>query len=370
MANPIKILSAPYNVSLMITRRCNLNCLYCGSAPEQFLREDMTTKELLSTIDELASCGVFRIAITGGEPLLHPDFFVIINAILKHPMRLQIDTNATLVTEKVVERLKEFSRPFLLSVTIDGITAETYDHIRGPGGFINMKKGIRMLKAAGLRVRPFMVLSRLNYHELPQIVEFVESIGVRRIMISSPVSCGREPRYTTEMTLRADELREALETTLSVEDSKRVCLTGPWIQGAHFYRDLKEGRLAGVVKNKDGTMRNCGGAWNEATIASDGTVVPCDLSYTCRAGNVRDQAFKNIWRNSSVFRRIRECLGMPLAQVHGCEDCPWHHICRGPCPAGGYAMTGIWPAAEPLCTMREIGRLFGYEAIVKEKKVS
>lgn len=371
MMKAIKILSAPIAVTLMITRRCNLRCLHCGTSPEQFRREDMTTKKLLSVIDELARCKVFRISVTGGEPLIHPHFFTIVNAIMQHSMRMQLDTNATLVTGKVVERLKELPRRPLISVSLDSIVAETYDLIRGPGSFINMKKGIRMLAEAGLRVRPFMVLSRLNYRELPQIVEFVKSIGIRDIFATMPTPCGRAPRYEKEMALQPNELRETLETILLVNDSNPGFLTGPWAYMGRFYRELKEGTLADMERNKNGTFRNCGAARSEATIASDGTVVPCDMSYTYRAGNVHDRPFVDIWRNSPTFNAIRECRGMPLAQVHGCEDCSWHHICRGPCPAGGYAMTGIWPAAWPVCPRREIAKLFGKEAVVQEsRKVS
>lgn len=372
MMKAIKILSAPISVTLMITRRCNLRCLHCGTSSEQFRREDMTTKKLLSLIDELARCKVFRISLTGGEPLIHPHFFKIVNAIMQYSMRMQLDTNATLVTEKVVERLKELPRRPLISVSLDSIVAETCNRIRGPGSFINMKRGIRMLAEAGLRVRPFMVLSRLNYRELPQIVEFIKSIGIKQIFITMPAPCGRALRYEKEMTLQPNELRKALETILLVDDSNPGFLTGPWTYMISFYRKLKEGTLADIEEtNKNRMFRNCGAARVQATIASDGTVVPCDMSYTYRAGNVHDQPFVDIWRNSTMFNAIRECHGIPLTQVHGCEDCSWHHLCRGPCPAGGYAMTGIWPAAWPICPRREIGKLFGKEAVVQEsRKVS
>ena len=226
MVNTIsRIPSAPQTVPLMITRRCNLHCLHCSASPEQFLRDDMTTKELLSTIDELARCKVFRIIVTGGEPLIHPDFFVIANAIVQHPFHLQINTNATLVTEKVVEHLKKLPRRPIISVSLDSITAKTHDRIRGSGSFVNMKKGIRMLRAAGLRVRAFMVLSRLNYHELSQIVEFAKSIGVSNINVTTPAVCGRATRYATEMALRPNELRKALDTALLINNNNPGVLT-------------------------------------------------------------------------------------------------------------------------------------------------
>jgi SynChlorMet cassette radical SAM/SPASM protein ScmE len=354
----------------MITRRCNLRCLHCGSSGEQMLREDMSTKELLGVLDELARCKIFHISISGGEPLMHPDFFVIVDGIMQRPLRWQLDTNATLVTEDIAERLQRLPRRPFLSVSLDGMTAQTQERIRGPGSYAKTLTGIIRLTAAGLRVRPFTVLSRINYRELPQIVNFIQSIGIKSLNITLPSSCGRAGQHAQEMTLRGEELREALEISLRIEADHPQVLTGPWAHMLSFYRSLKAGKLT-ARKGADGVYQNCGAVRTSLTIASDGTVVPCDMSYTCRAGNVRDQPLAEIWRNSSVFRSIRESRGMPLSQVPGCEECAWHHACQGPCPAGGYALTGIWPAAEPTCTTREIGRLFETETVAPtNRKVS
>lgn len=361
-ARATRILSAPISVTLMITRRCNLYCLHCGNSPEQFLREDMSTRELLAVIDELARRKVLHLSISGGEPLTHPDFFEIVNAIMQCPLHWQLDTNATLVTREIAARLKRLPRRPLISVSLDGMTPETHERIRGPGSFAKTIAGIVMLKAADLRVRPFTVLSRLNYRELPRIVEFVQSLGINSLNVTPPSSCGRARRYAQEMALKPTELREALETTLRIEESRPRFFTGPWAHMLRFYRMLKEGSPA-TPEGADGTFRNCGAGRSSLTISCDGTVVPCDMSHTYRAGNIRDRPLTEIWRDSAVFNAIRQCRGMPLSQVHGCQECPWRHACQGPCPAGGFALTGIWPAAEPTCTIREIGKLFQNETM-------
>jgi radical SAM protein with 4Fe4S-binding SPASM domain len=322
----------------------------------------MSTRELLAVIDELARRKILYLSISGGEPLTHPDFFEIVDAIVQRPLHWQLDTNATLVTREIAARLKRLPRRPFISVSLDGMTPETYERIRGPGSFMKTITGIAMLKAAGLRVRPFTVLSRLNYRELPEIVEFVQSLGIKSLNVTPPSSCGRAQQHVQEMTLRATELREALETTLRIEENNPRFFTGPWAHMLRFYRRLKAGSPM-IPKGADGTFRNCGAGWSSLTISCDGAVVPCDMSHTYRAGNIRDQPLTEIWRDSAVFNAIRQCRGMPLSQVHGCRDCPWRHVCQGPCPGGGFALTGIWPAAEPTCTMREIGKLFENETI-------
>jgi radical SAM protein with 4Fe4S-binding SPASM domain len=225
-----------------------------------------------------------------------------------------------------------------------------------------MKRGVRMLIDGGFGVQTFVVLHRLNYRELPQIVTFAKSLGARSIRISIPVACGRSAVHPEETALEPEQLREALEITLQVEEENPGFLAGRWIPDTHFYRDLKEGRSSRTEIKSDGMFRECGAARQQITIAPDGTVLPCELVCTCRAGNLREQSFLDIWHNSPVLKSVRECRGMPLDQVHGCQGCPWHLSCRGPCPADGYGVTGIWPSTRPTCMTRSIGRLFGYEA--------
>ncbi len=367
MARVTKIPSAPQNVAFMITRHCNLHCVHCSASPEQFLREDMTTKEILGVIDDLARCKVFRVTMTGGEPLTHPDFFAIVDAFVEKPMHLQINTNGTLITEQIIRRLAKLRRRPRVLVSLDGVTAETYDRIRGPGRFEDMRKGIRMLRKADFDVRPFVVVSRLNYHELPRIAEFANSIGTGSIKVVDPQVCGRVPLHMDEMAIPPEELPRLLDMVLEIDRHHPGLLNGAWLQTAHFYRKLKDGTI-GEPDPGERLFFNCGAAWGQAAIACDGTVSPCEMAFTYRAGNVLDQPFDQIWRESPVFDAIRQCRGMPLAKVHGCEDCSWHHTCSGPCPISGYTAYGVWPAVGPVCLMRQVGTLFENGTIVQDKR--
>lgn len=343
-----RILSAPYNVDLMITRHCNLHCLHCCATPEQLLREDMSKKELLSIIDELAACKVFNICLTGGEPLSHPDFLQIANAVEQYPITLQINTNATLVTPKILDGFKKLPRKPFFSVSLDGTSSETYDRLRGPGSFDLMSKGIQMLVNAGFNVRPLVVVSKLNYHELPEIAKFADFLGVRQVFVSTPVACGRAKYYQTDMLLELDDKRKLIESILDIEAQYPNLLTGPWHTLASIYRAGQKTQWPKEFLSNSRFI-NCGGGITSIVIASDGTVTPCQLAYLCRAGNVRDKSFIDIWRNSEILNQIRECYGMPLKDISGCEDCSWHHICHGPCPADGFNENNVWPSNGTLC---------------------
>ena len=346
MSEP-RTLSAPIGVDLMITRRCNLTCLHCSASADQFEGDDLTTKDLLTLVAELSRHKVLRLALTGGEPLLHPDFFTIASAVIDHRMALQINTNATLVSPEIVDKLASLRRRPFISVSVDGVTAGTHDRIRGAGSFERVMSGVRLLTAAGLRVRPFVVVSRLNYHELPAIVDFCASLGVAEVFLSTPVSTGRALCYSDEMALGADAMRDLLEGTLEVLRKTPTLLRGPWVDMAKLYDDLKHGRA--LSKSTERIFTNCGGGRTQLAIACDGTVAPCQMAFRYRAGNIRTTPFGDVWRHSPVLAHVRQCQGRPLDSIHGCEGCRWQSACAGPCPATGVNMTGRWPSAGTLC---------------------
>ena len=70
------------NMGINITERCNFNCLHCYEAVDnEILREEMSLENCRKLLEEAASCGIQNIKITGGEPLMHPDFMEIVRCV-------------------------------------------------------------------------------------------------------------------------------------------------------------------------------------------------------------------------------------------------------------------------------------------------
>ena len=363
-----KQFSAPFLVSLMVTSRCNLRCLHCSAPKEQFRGEDMTTREILGVINQLAAYQVFRLVLTGGEPLLQPDFFTVLQAALDCRMRVQVNTNATLVTANVADRFKRLPGSPLISVSLDGVSPETHDYIRGPDSLSRVKSGLQALVNAGLKVRPLVVVSQLNHHELGQIHELARNLGVRQLMLSVPVACGRACLHEQELTIGPNACREAFETVLALDDRDPGFLVGTFYELACTYDVMKRGSLRRLKENPDGQFLNCGAARNQAAIAADGTVSPCELALTYRAGNVKDRPFAEIWHHSPVFEAIREATRKrALRDVPGCEDCSWRHLCAGPCPATAFSKSKRWPAAEEsFPCIRNVARMAGFDSVMRD----
>jgi MoaA/NifB/PqqE/SkfB family radical SAM enzyme len=108
----------PILVHIIPMRRCNLSCAYCNEYDD--FSKPVPTLEMFRRIDRLAQLGALSVHLSGGEPLLHPDFDKIILHIRQHNMCAGILTNGYLLT---VERIERLNRAGLdnLQISIDNM---------------------------------------------------------------------------------------------------------------------------------------------------------------------------------------------------------------------------------------------------------
>src|SRR5258708_6004639 len=71
-------LHTPPLVWLELTRRCNLECPHCYIDGGLAREGEMPGSEFHRLLDEFADMGVWAVAMTGGEPTLHPDFIPLV----------------------------------------------------------------------------------------------------------------------------------------------------------------------------------------------------------------------------------------------------------------------------------------------------
>jgi len=172
----------PITGSLELTFRCNLRCVHCyvahGHSGIAGQRE-LTAGEISSILDQAVDEGCLWLLLTGGEPLLRPDFQEIYLSCKKKGLILTLFTNGTLLTPQIADLLAEW-RPFAVEVTLYGRTQETYERITGiPGSHARCLRGIDLLLERGIPLRLKTMLMTLNKHEVWDIKAFAEGLGVQ-----------------------------------------------------------------------------------------------------------------------------------------------------------------------------------------------
>ena len=330
-----------------VTRSCNLACVHCRAASHLGpYPGELSTKQCLCLIDDIANASRPVIILTGGEPLLRPDIYEIAAYGTQKGLRMVMATNGTLVDESVARRMIE-SGIQRVSISIDGKDAQSHDVFRNqPGAFDGAIRGIEAMKSVGMEFQINTTITNTNLHQIKDIYSLALNIGAAAHHIFLLVPTGRGKDLAEQAITAADYEKTLMwfhQESLTCEiQLKATC-------APHYFRIMHQNR----PKEKK-VMKKAGGHFHESTrgclggitfcfISHVGQVQPCGyLELDC--GNVQKQSFGEIWETSEVFRNLRD-----YSNYGGkCGRCEFIKVCGG-CRARAYEATGDYLAEEPLC---------------------
>ncbi|MDR1819039.1 MAG: PqqD family peptide modification chaperone [Methanobrevibacter sp.] len=164
------------HASIDLTEECNFRCKHCynDSHPGKGIYQD--TNKLLKVLDNLYDNGVAVVELTGGEPLLHPDFKIIIDHCLKLFDLVGIITNGFYLNEEILDYLTPFNEKLTFQVDLHG-TKEYMDWFcEKEGAFDKVKNNIALLCERDFIIRIAMVMTKLNYTQIPDIVSIIKEM--------------------------------------------------------------------------------------------------------------------------------------------------------------------------------------------------
>lgn len=168
----------PLEGNIDITYRCNNNCRHCWlkiPSGVHASQQELTFDEIKGIIDQARSLGSQRWSISGGEPMLRPDFAEILGYITRKSISYSLNTNGTLITPEIARLMKRKGRKM---IGIYGATAKVHDHItRNPGSFDAVMQGIAYLKENGVSFIVQLVPMRDNYHQWDKMQILAKSLS-------------------------------------------------------------------------------------------------------------------------------------------------------------------------------------------------
>jgi len=320
-----KALSAPFNVVLAVTSKCNFSCKHCLVGNSLNAGNDLTKEELFRLVDELMRAKVFSLCIFGGEPLCRSDLFEIIDYIHSRPFSVSMNTNATLITKEIANRLAGYKKIKSLTVSFDGDKPEVMDAIRGEGAFKKAVDGIENILATGkLSVVLSVTVNKLNFQRIKEMAYFGKKIGARGIRYNSVFFGGNAGCNVEEIMLSREEHRQTLGLIEDIHQELGVFVSGSYLQEIEILESLNQGSFQGTDSL---TIHPCGAAMKRCCITADGWVTPCELIWDVKAGNIRKTSFLDIWQNSKVMQGFREPLEYSLKNHPKCVGCRYKRLC-------------------------------------------
>jgi len=170
----------PLEGNIDLTYRCNNNCLHCWlriPASDAKAKKELSLREIKNIINDAREMGCRSWNVSGGEPMLRPDFPEILEYIIAKSMTYSLNTNGALITPNIARLLKKRGNKM---VALYGADAEVHDHItRNPGSFGQTMRGIRYLKEAGAGFTVQIIPMKDNYHQFKDMVKLAESLSKR-----------------------------------------------------------------------------------------------------------------------------------------------------------------------------------------------
>jgi radical SAM protein with 4Fe4S-binding SPASM domain len=312
-----------------LTENCNLSCRHCYQGERS--TDEMPLSEIKRTIAEAADMVTAwsdeygldfsrSMTITGGEPLLRPDIFVILDEVRKQGFDCTLLTNGTLISLDVAARLASMGLAGV-QVSIEG-PEEVHDSIRGRGSFAASASGIEYLVDGGVTVTINATISSLNASSMRHIIAFGSHIGVKRIGFSRLVPAGRG-RSLISRLLQPLEVKDLFDSVLSLEIRALEIVTGDPLAA-----QMKKPSIADAGNT---AISGCAAGVSGLTILPNGNVTPC-RRLPLSLGNVRRDSLREIWSTSPILEALRD-----RSKYKGkCGNCRhWAH-CRG-CRAIAYA---------------------------------
>ena len=198
-------LAAPLYVAWQITNECNLACLHCieESGPGKAFKDELSSDEAFSIIDQLVKSEVPYVSFSGGEPMVRPDFFEMVERLTKGGVGLKIETNGHYLTPENCKRFKELGVK-AVQVSIDGATPASFNKMRVHGRFETALDGIARLREAGVAVEINFVPAKFNIREIGEAVDLAHRMGAYSFYTGKIMYTGNAVR-TWHITAPAEE---------------------------------------------------------------------------------------------------------------------------------------------------------------------
>jgi len=326
--------------SLEITPRCNLNCCHCyinlPAGDEQARKNELTLPEIVDLAQQAVDLGTVWCLITGGEPLLRPDFPEIYMSLKQKGLLVSVFTNATLIREEHIALLKRFP-PRDIEVTIYGSNQQVYESItRKPGSFAAFERGLDLLFAAGVRVRLKAMALRSNLDDMERIAAFGRKYTKDYYRFDPVLHLRYDRNESRNAEIRVERLNPEQVVALEREDPSRF--------GA---LDKSRDKLINpdFMKIEDNFLFHCGAGVSSVVIGYDGTFRLCGS--LCSPGtmvSLREVSLRHAFED--FVPQVRAMRSQNPIIFSTCQKCPIVNLCLH-CPAHAYLETGCMDGETP-----------------------
>lgn len=334
----------PLSGTFELTARCNLRCKMCyihRQESDAFARdEELSAAEWIKIAEDAKACGMLLLLLTGGEPLIRPDFAEIYTACRKMGLMVSINSNGTLLNDTILSVLAA-NPPQRVNITLYGSSSETYGRLcLDASAYPRAYRGVELLMEAGIPVKLNFSATPENIADLPEVAAYAKKKGLPLqaatymfppIRAEESVECaGCGSRLTPEQSaqVRWQQDCENMTSENLYQRAKAIVQKRQLPAAQTECQDVPTERI------------RCRAGAASFWLTYHGQLRPCGMMQAPSVG--LDDGFASAW---GAIRAEREKILVPAR----CTACRYHPICEA-CPAVCMAETGQFAAApEYMC---------------------
>lgn len=353
---PLDFSQAPWVVIWETTRACDLACRHCRAcAVTRRHPNELTTEEARRLLGDIRRFGSPLVVLTGGDPLKRDDAIDLVAHGTALGLRMAVTPSGTpLMTPEVIRRLRDAGLA-RLAVSLDGSTAAIHDAFRGVEGSYDWT--LAMLRAArdlGVSTQVNTTVNAGNVDDFEALAALMTGLGIAMWSVFFVVPTGRA---RPELMATADQFEAVFHRMYDLSrtapfDVKSTA--APQYRRVVIQREAARRDAEGQAGRRpaqrgfsapDGVARARGVTDGDGFlfVSHTGKIFPSGF-LPVSAGNVRTDDLVDVYRNSRLFRALRD-----RSRLKGkCGVCEFRQVCGGS-RARAYAMTGDYLEADPLC---------------------
>ena len=322
----------PVSGTFELTSRCNFRCkmcyIHCNALDNAALSRERDTAWWLAMAQQLHDCGTLTLLLTGGEPLLRPDFAEIYRRCRELGMLVSVNTNAALMTPSLIDLFADV-KPMRLNVSLYGASDEAYRTLCGADGvFTRVRDNLLALRARDVDVKLNYTVTPENIDDAAQIIAFGREHGMNVQAASylfPPVRSengARQAAHRTDAETSACYRYRCESLQLSEEERQQR-------------RQSAAALLPSLLPDPDYAAPHeklrCRAGVSAFWVSWQGSLLPCGMlpEPSC---DLLAQPFAEAWEQ---LKEKTAALCLPAA----CSDCALRGHCEV-CAASCYAETG------------------------------
>lgn len=298
------------NLHIEITGRCNERCVHCY-IPHNNKLFDIETNFFYGILEQCREMRLLHLTLTGGEPMLHPDFCDFLRKCKEYDFSVNVLSNLTLLDEETLNVMKE--NPLLgVQVSLYSMDSEIHDEItQNRGSFEKTRDSILRLIENGIPLQISCPIMKQNKNSYLGVKKWAEKYNLRVgddfVIIAS-----------------YDHNLQNLSNRLSVDEAKEIIKNNVLNDKKFFEQMEKEAKSKMNLTSNDFVCSIC---HSSICISEKGNVYPCAGWHDYTLGNLNDNSLEYIWNNSERIKFLRDLRRNDFPKCLSCQEKEFCTMC-------------------------------------------